>query len=317
MDIQSVRRPGEGQPASEPLASSPPDRSVQERAERAAALARYEALLAERDASGAPHCDATNYAKYDLDHCGTEVVPQPVLFARQEKDVQEVDPRDVQQGEIGDCYLMATLWAMTRSPEGRALIQNAIAENRNDQGAVVSYTVTFHRPETHWLGLGRTTFSDVRVTVDGSFAVDHHAFQRADGSRNEVWPLVMEKAYAIYRGGYEAIGRGGVSTDAMQALTGRDAAYTKLWRVLGLRTYGADDLRRDLAAGKIVVLGTRPDAHEHGLQGSHAYAVTGTEMKNGKLCVMLHNPSNNPEPDSVPVDDLERFFHGVDVGAVR
>jgi hypothetical protein len=312
MNIPSVRRQTDSPTAHEPSESPPANASTTDHARRAAAGERYNAFASRGD-EATPSCSSFDDPAHDYDRCGTASVDRPVLFAQQAEDPNEIDVHDVQQDRMGDCYFMATLSALTQSPQGRALIRGAITENRNEQGNVVNYTVTLHQPETHWLGLGRTTFTEVRVTVDAQFA-NGHAKARAVGDAHEIWPLVMEKAYAQLRGGYNAIAHGGFPADAMQALTGCEAHRSQLgW----FRGYRASDLRSDLASGRLVVLGTRRDVQEYGLRGGHSYVATELVVDNGRLCVSLHNPWDSTEPRPVPVDEIARVFHAVDIGSVR
>ena len=67
------------------------------------------------------------------------------------------------------------------------------------------------------------------VYVDGYFpcyvSTDPHArappkpLYAASANRREIWPMVVEKAYAKLHGSYEAIGGGGQIGAALQALT--------------------------------------------------------------------------------------------------
>jgi Calpain family cysteine protease len=319
MDTQTIRRPGAAQipggsepfAASAGLAASPADA---ERAGRAAARDRLAAFIS-GGTDATSRCGDVNDDRYDYDHCrAQEPVGAASLFVKQNGDASAVDLRDVTQASLGNCYFMSSLGAISSSPKGRELIQNAIVENKNDRGAVVSYTVTLYKPQTHWLGLGPTTFTKVAVTVDAKFAQEA-AVPRGDGTAREVWPLVMEKAYAQLRGGYNAIGHGGRPCDAMAAITGHPASRT----ALGLfGSYHAADLTRDLAAGRLVVLGSRGDSEPYHLRASHSYVVTGARTVGGTLCVMLHNPWNidEEEPKPVPVDKIAALFHSVDVGSL-
>ncbi len=206
-----------------------------------------------------------------------------------------------------------------------------VVENKNVRGEVVSWTVTLHEPERH--AFGSTTFRDVPITVDGPYVVGH-ARVRTDGRTSEVWPAVFEKAYAQYAGGYNKIGRGGVPADVMPILTGREATYVSLgWPNRWFGGYGANELKGDLANGKMVVLSTKtgiggsrdadatPAEHQasldaHRLVGDHAYFVTGTEQVDGKLFLKLGNPWGDTQPEPVPFDELTKWFSGVSVGSV-
>jgi hypothetical protein len=312
MDLPAIRRTGDSESGAPPETSPVPPAPAA-RAERAAAQARYDIFVSAGETGVNPRCANGEDPNYDFDQCGTVRIHSPVLFSRQDGEVQEIEPSDVHQYRVGDCCFMAALLAASRSPEGRGLIHNAIRENRNDQGEVVSYTVTLHRPQTHFFGLGRTTFSDVQVTVDWLYPKGH-AIPRESGNAFEVWPLVMEKAYAQFCGGYDVATRGGYPSDAMELLTGRPATCTEFGRFTG---YRQDELERDLAAGKMVVLSSRGDVAGYGLIGHHSYVVTGTVVRDGKLYVELGNPWGEEQPDPVPVGELKQWFHAVSVGSVR
>ena len=308
------------------VSAAPQDSTIPpERTERLEANARYQAFASSGDAHD--RCYDFEEPNHNYDPCVRATVESPVLFLREASDTAEVSSLDVQQKFVGDCYMMAALAAVSDTPDGRSLIRSAITENRNDKGEVVSYTVTLHKPESHWLRA--KTFSDVRVTVDGTFVIGHAA-PRSDSGLNEVWPLVMEKAYAQYNGGYNAIGHGGKACDAMEILTGREATRTSLrsparW----FKSFPPERLQDDLAAGKLVVLETRREISQsanlraathvdsHGLEGDHAYEVTGTEVCDGHVFVKLHNPWGRDEPGLVPFDELSTWFDSVHVGSVR
>jgi Calpain family cysteine protease len=284
--------------------AAPSDRQL-----RIVAQAKYDLLAS---GGAAPSIDCKSGGNADL--CGTDAVPNAVLFSRQKGDANQIDRADVRQATLKDCYLMAPLAAVASTPEGRAMIQNAITENKDEKGAVVSYTVTLYR-RSFW-ARDADTFSAVKLTVDGLFG-DKRADARPDGKLREIWPLVVEKAFAQYSGGYRKIDAGGSPALAMEALTGKPAVSVALDRPPG---YGADRLQRDLAAGKLVVLMTKASIRgddPYRLVGSHGYQVVGTEQSGGRLWVDMRNPWGKDDPRRVPVDQLDKWFAGVAVGSVR
>jgi len=249
--------------------------------------------------------------------CPPETIDQAVLFTREENDSAALDMHDVQQGMLGDCFLLAPLAALARFPEGQELLRKAIAENRNASGDVVSYTVTLHKPQEHWLGLAKTTFTDVKVTIDATFFCGH-AVARPNGNLREVWPLVMEKAYAHYLGSHNALQYDGSTSHAMEVITGAPSQCIGLGRFAW--GYSAERLQSDLTAGKIVTFGTRADIQYDkdapNLVAHHAYVATGVVQIGGKPYVTLHNPWNAFQPRPVPYDRVRDWFAQVQVGAV-
>jgi hypothetical protein len=307
----------------------PDDPSTTERAARAAANARYQAFVASPPTD--EQCRAYGAPGHDFDQCVRDPIKDPVLFLREGHEVNAVDPNDVQQRGLGDCYFLASLAALASTPRGQSLINSAIVENKNVRGEVVSWTVTLHRRESHLFG--PTTFRDEHISVAGMYVIGHAEARRGTYG-DEVWAPLFEKAYAQFMGGYDKIGRGGDPAAAMAVLTGREATSVSLgWPERLFRSYGADELERDLASGKMVTLTTRagigptPGSRAtraerqasndaHGLVGGHVYYAQGIEPQNGKPCVKLGNPWADSSPVFVPCDELARWFTKVSIGAV-
>jgi hypothetical protein len=258
-----------------------------------------------------------------------DALPNPVLFRTEPGDASPVDLSDVRQNLNEDCFLLAPLGALTRTEAGRALIQNMVTENRNERGEVVSYTVKLHEPTSNWMrGEG---FKEVNVTVEPQFECGH-AKARRDGNSSEIWPVVIEAAYAKLVGGYDQIQRGNAAK-AMLILTGNVPDTFGLgWLSRG---YDAERLKSDLAAGHVVVFDTRDNVTAlssqfpeevqdllylpgaYNLYAAHSYVAIGTEEHDGKEYVLLHNPWNHDEPQAVPFDDLRAYFKAIHVGRVQ
>jgi hypothetical protein len=243
------------------------------------------------------------------------------LFAQDAGDVTDIDPNDIIQEGLGDCYLMSSLAALARvNPEA---IRNMIHENRDASGKVVSYTVDLWDKESHLFGLYHSN-EKRSITVDASFPMDHAASADVGGDGSlEIWPLIIEKAYAQMKGGYDKIGNGGWPADAMFALTGRDAHSYTPWETQphffqGNRGYPDrtepaaitwESAKADLAAGKLETLCTQNrDDLPYGLKGNHCYAISGFHVDplTGKKMVDLQNPWGDKHA-SVPWDEFQKF----------
>jgi hypothetical protein len=283
-------------------------------AARALATARYDALAA---GEGIEHYDSDKLLekkREDLEQRPQAPAPQAVLFLKEEGDVDAIDAKDVQQGHVKDCFLLAPVAALASTPEGRTLIEKAIVPNKNERGEVISYTVTLHLPKTHLFGA--TTFSEKKVIVDASFTGEH-AVARSSELGNEIWPLVLEKAVVECLVRHDHVLQEHCPILAMELLTGKRAEDIRLnW----FRSYGPDELAKDVSAGKIVVFSTKDDldmTNRYDLVRNHSYEVTGTKTVDGKLCVTLHNPWNHDEPQPVPFDELNTWFDNVDLGSIH
>lgn len=250
----------------------------------------------------------------DYDRCVDRTVPHPALWVEQGSDPHAIDRADVRQRQIGDCYVMAVLAGLTSTSEGRSLLQSAILPNTDSAGHVLSYTVTLHHPQRHWFS--GTTFTVRQVDVPPVYARGHAEARPGDGY-NEVWVLVMERAYAQYAGGYNAMGHGGSIRDAMEIITGHPARGYGLGRIFG--RYDADDMQRDLLAGHVVVVASRDDVEQSrpDLVPNHAYLVTALERHGSKVAVRLWNPWGMIQPAPVSFDRIRSLFFQVDVGSAK
>ncbi|MET0910817.1 MAG: C2 family cysteine protease, partial [Ilumatobacteraceae bacterium] len=97
---------------------------------------------------------------------------------------------DIDQGDLGDCWFLASLGAISQSDPG--WITRHIRDNGDGTHTVTLYDRT-----------GDGEYEPVEITVDGDFPVD------ADGdpvysqpaAGNETWAMLYEKAFAQWKGG--------------------------------------------------------------------------------------------------------------------
>lgn len=203
---------------------------------------------------------------------------------------------DIRQGGLGDCYFLASVAAIVADDPGA--IQKAIRDNNDG-----TYSVRFYDNDgaAVWL----TVDSDLPVDANGNLAYARGVDSDGDG-KLEVWVPIMEKAYAAYKDlygpadgidGYADIGRGGLPSDAIQALTGKPARFVAT-------PQSEDDLAGLLSAaneGSAVVLATK-ESVDQGWVGRHAYTVLGTYEKDGETIVRVRNPWGFQEPDQALLD---------------
>ena len=117
---------------------------------------------------------------------------------------QGIDPNDIRQGALGDCYFLCCLSVLAERP---LLVERLlITEEFNHAGC---YAV--------WLndsGKWRSFILDDFIPCSPSGLP---AFTKSNG--NELWVLLLEKAYAKMFGGYDII-EGGLPQFALRDLTG-------------------------------------------------------------------------------------------------
>lgn len=182
----------------------------------------------------------------------------PVLFDK------TIEAADVCQGKLGDCWLLAAFATLC---EKKAFIQNCfITRTYNPFGKYIVRLYNREKKRFYY------------VTVDDYVPCDAAGtplFTRFNG--HEMWPLLLEKAYAKSKGSYAKI-EGGSPLVAMMELTGYlgdcwgapfdDAKFNKMKHanqkgcLLTAGTHGVDNTRL-----------TGRDASRSTIVSGHAYSI--------------------------------------------
>jgi hypothetical protein len=206
---------------------------------------------------------------------------------------------DGQQGHLGDCYESAAqcaLAAMNPKELGAAMKDNGDG----------TYSFTFQEKKG-----GK--FTPKVITVDGDlfarptgepiYATGNNA---SDASKMILWPALLEKAFALLKGGsYNDIGNGGQSYQLFEAILGRPAFDADVTPKNADATF--DVVQKKLAAGLPVCLGTYDEGgtrfNGSGVYGDHTYTALKAETINGEKILTLRNPWGESEPSGNGADD--------------
>mmetsp|Transcript_6717 Transcript_6717/g.11290 ORF Transcript_6717/g.11290 Transcript_6717/m.11290 type:complete len:845 (-) Transcript_6717:102-2636(-) len=201
-----------------------------------------------------------------------------------------IDPADIRQGALGDCWFLCAIAALTEFPK---LITDLVeTKEANSHGC---YRVRFCKN-----GMWQS------VRVDDFFPCFPGAgpvYSRSNG--NELWVMLLEKAYSKLHGSYEAI-KSGWAYEGMMDMTGApcttirfdDSTVTpkikngQLWRdlmfydsenyVMSASTPGEDTFTET---------GNRPGKDGSGLVAGHAYTLIAAKQSvKGHRLVKLRNP---------------------------
>jgi len=189
--------------------------------------------------------------------------------------VDGAEMTDVNQGAVGDCYLMAALASLAKnSPE---TLQNMITDNENG-----TYTVHFGGE-----------MGD--VTVDDDFAVnqfDNPLYaQTGDDANPELWVAIIEKAFAQGEGSFDSI-VGGWANEALAELTGQDnftIASPGSFSPEALQA--ALDNKQSVTASSVAGDSGKKGDLPSGIVRNHAYVVNDVRQnENGEWEVQVYNP---------------------------
>lgn len=225
-------------------------------------------------------------------------------------DQQRVHENDVQQGNINNCYLMASISALARS--NPSFIENLITDNQDGTYGVKLY-LSNQRGRRSW----RT------VTVTGNFPMiggsrGYTPTFAQFGDNNEIWVMLLEKAYAKAIGGYDDLDAAGDPASALLRLSGSsgDTHYIKFMNESKI----IQKITEGLNAGAPVVLGTpgayatdlvadyREMAERAGVVIGHAYSAVSVSGNN----VTMWNPQGTYVTFSA--EQIKLFFLRFTVG---
>jgi len=177
---------------------------------------------------------------------------------------------DVHQGEVGDCWLMASLAEVAARDPADIQSMFTAAGTTVENGATVNlYTVRLFNSA----GVAGYFTVDTELPAGGTYY---------DQATNGVlWVALAEKAYAEANGA-NWVTTGSEGSDSYNALNGGDPA----WALQAITGKSANDyvvnptnIASAWNAGQLIVLGSSPNANDNLVvgdsQGTHAYAVVG------------------------------------------
>lgn len=239
-----------------------------------------------------------------------------------DEDILEFD--DVEQGAIGDCYLVAALSSALHGDSDGSIRDGLIRARTDADGHVTGYVVRFYDA---W-GVPQ----DVPVDADLVRKNGRPTYARSiDTDRSgEEWGIsLVEKAYAQWHGGYGEVGDGGWAGDVLQAITGSTATYRPVAR-LSDRTVIAS-IEEAIADNRPVVAGTFGEEDGVDYSGTkiyawHAYSVLGVKRATAdgeEDRITLRNPWGEVEPPGngpddgifdLPLSDFRRLYQGLTFG---
>jgi calpain-15 len=234
--------------------------------------------------------DITNIKEYPLDEVPVWKRPHQFMHGRPKLIEDDIDPNDIRQGALGDCWFLASMASLAENP---AMVRRLFITDSYNEFGIYQLRICKN---------GEWTV----VTIDDYIPCYPNGgpmFSSANG--NELWAILLEKAYAKLHGNYYQL-RAGFLAHGMMDLSGCPTKlyrfpesriiYDKiigyadnLWEVLKK----ADRYGHNMCAGTpgvdIFTEGDGPD-QEFGIVPGHAYSVIQIKEYKGVRLLNIRNP---------------------------
>jgi hypothetical protein len=245
-------------------------------------------------------------------------------FVKGKGDKGQIDPNDPAQGALGDCYLIAAMIAVARTDPG--VIRKMITTQGGGK-----YTVRLHGVGT-WggdvtvslddkfpsTGKGRmkmmayVSSSDRKVTTKTLTTKTKKGKTKTKTTLYELWPSLIEKAYAKQQGGFAKI-EGGHADNPFEFLSGKSAtSYYPFFRTTN-QINGL--IRNAIKKGYPICVGMKNNVGKLGrklnITGNHCYVLVAE--KGGYF--KLYNPWQSSHPTrSINASELRKLSTLIYIG---
>ena len=202
--------------------------------------------------------------------------------------MNEVDPNDINQGELGDCYFLCSIAAVAEYPERIKRIFLTESVNKSDCYAIEGFVNGRVQP----------------ISMDAMFPYNERgrcpAFATTKGK--ELWVMLLEKAWAKVNGSYNNIVAGNAS-NALSFLTGaptitidhKEQSTNQIWKQI--LTADQSHFIMCASAGKPGV--SQNEYKQSGLISSHAYSLLQAKEVNSQgmkeRLLQIRNPWGSQE----------------------
>lgn len=230
-----------------------------------------------------------------------------VLYLTEPGNTNAIAVSDINQGQIGDCFLLSSIGEIARLKP--SFISNMIHQNANGTETVTLYSASL----TTIAGSKLTQVSETVTNVFQNTSVNNSTQDVLKGQK-EIWVQVLEKADAQLCGGSGAntlapISNGGYPVVAMAQLTGHTGSITT---PAYLTLTG---LLQDIAANDLLVFDTKASGVlPNGLFNDHAYMFDHLTGSGANTMVCLDNPWGFANPTPILFSTLAKGIAEIDIG---
>jgi len=227
-------------------------------------------------------------------------------------------PEHVEQFQVSDCWLMATLMALSSTDAGRRHIVSHIRPNHEiSEHQSTTYTVTlydlFDGTQQH--------YRMEPVFPESSASVRPGAVYEGSGLEGGIlWVAMYERAMAHHRHSYINLETPGIRANAaFRSITGHWG--TERWEInSGNVDQVYDEIIASFRSDQAIVISTRQSLSEDApFSSRHAYSVIELREDSGTTSIRVANPHGQragASPPELPVsrEDLSNYFNYVAIG---
>lgn len=237
---------------------------------------------------------------------------EPLPGAGQDVTPSSINPEDVQQSGLGDCYLQSNLFALASTEEGRQLLADNIALNDNG-----TYTVTLYDEDGNAVPVVVTPDTPVAGTPDGW----HSEYDQ----NRALWTQLYEKAFAQVEGeiggaagegdGYPGI-NGGYTDQTLERLTGHDVDSMAPNLAGGMMEPWLHEVEQ---SDRPISVSVNEDYQPNGddgptVHGGHAYTLESIDWNHEPPLVELRNPWGHDHA-TLTMEQFQQLNGNVHVGS--
>lgn len=234
--------------------------------------------------------DKTNMSKYPLDEVAVWKRPSEFMRGRPRLFEYGIDPNDIRQGVLGDCWFLAAISSLAENP---ALVRRLFITKEYNEFGIYQLRIC---KNGEWVVV---TIDDyIPCYIEGGPIFSH-------GQGNELWVMLLEKAYAKLHGNYWQL-RYGYLSHGMMDLSGAPTKkylfpneredYSKiikfadkLWDTLGMSDEKLYIMCAETPGVDNWTEGGGPD-RDHGIVPGHAYSVIKVREHKGVRLLNIRNP---------------------------
>ncbi len=238
------------------------------------------------------------------------------LFLKEPGNVDRIQSTDIAQGALGDCFFLSALGDIALK-DPSFISHDLISHDGHGKEIVHLYNQLGGIPilNDNWYGEYISHFYEDSIAVTNKFPID--AVNKTNekdfvNGVKEIWPEVVEKAYAHDNLGYANLNNGGYPQNAMETLTGHQAYIESPSDVTLAQLLSFEHSSSAIASFDTPATGNLP----YHLVDDHSYMFDGVVTVGGINYVHLRNPWDTREPQLIPVSEISHIFSDVTHGTV-